>query len=80
MIKSVGFGKKRVDMSHEESCRYHREVHAPMAKRAIGPHRLKKYIGRYVDKAFSLDGKILPELPWDMVVFEWLTYTFHNRS
>ncbi len=73
MIKSIGFGRKRIGMSHDESCRYHREVHAPMAKRTLGARGLKKYVGYYVDKAFTLSGDALPELPWDRVVLEWLT-------
>lgn len=73
MIKSIGFGKKSAAMSHEESCRYHREVHAPMAKRLLGPRGLTRYVGYYVDKAYSFTGKALPELPWDRIVPEWFT-------
>lgn len=73
MIKSIGLGKRNPGMSHEESCNYHRDRHAPMAKRLLGPRGLTKYVGYYVDQGFTLSGEPLPELPCDRVVFEWLT-------
>jgi hypothetical protein len=76
MIKSVGFGKKRIGMSHEECVKYHIEKHAPFGRRVAGPLGLSKYIGYYPDKALSLDGKVLPELPWDLIVPEWYTDEF----
>ncbi len=79
MIKTVGLGKKRIGMSHEESVKYHREKHAPFGRRVAGPLGLKKYIGYYPDEAFSLDGKPLPELPWDLIVPEWFTDEFFNN-
>jgi hypothetical protein len=60
-------------MTHEESCRYHREVHAPRGKQVLGGRGLERYIGYYADQAFSMAGVELPELPWDRVVLEWLT-------
>lgn len=79
MIKIVGFGKKRTGMSHEESVRYHIEKHAPFGRRAAAHLGMLKYIGHYPDKAFSLEGKVLPELPWDRIIVEWFTDEFFNN-
>ncbi len=76
MIKAVGFARKPIGMSNEESNRYHRDIHAPMGKRLVGNRGLEKYIGYYVNEAFSLDGNILPELPWDRLVLESYTDEF----
>ena len=56
--------------------RYHIEKHAPFGKRAAAHLGMLKYIGRYPDQAFSLEGKVLPELPWDRIVVEWFSDEF----
>lgn len=79
MIKIVGFGKKRIGLSREECVKYHIENHAPFGRRVAGPLGLKKYMGYYPERALSLDGKVLPELPWDFIVPEWFSDEFFNN-
>jgi hypothetical protein len=76
MIKTVGFGQRRVGMSHDDCVNYHIRNHAPFGRRVAGPRGLTKYIGYYPDAAYSLDGKRLPAISWDFIVPEWFTEEF----
>lgn len=79
MIKSVGVGRRRSGMTHEECVQYHREVFSPLGKSVIGHRGLEKYIAYYVDQAFTLEGEQLAESPWDMVVVESYTEEFWQQ-
>jgi hypothetical protein len=78
MIKTVGLGKRRADLSHDECVQYHINHHAPFGKRAAGPRGMTKYVGYYPKAAYDLDGKPLAEVPWDFIVPEWFTEDFFN--
>lgn len=73
MIKLIGMARKREGMSHDACVKYHQEKHAPWGKRLMGPKGLVKYSACYVDEAYTLEGAVLPERPWDLIVPEWYT-------
>lgn len=79
MIKTVGFGKKRVDMSLYESQRYHIEKHAPFGKEVAVPLGMTRYVGYYPQEAFTLYGKKLATMPWDFVIPEYFTDEFFQN-
>jgi hypothetical protein len=79
MIKTVGFGQKRIGMSHDDCVAYHINNHAPFGRRAAGPRGLSRYIGYYPEAAYSLDGKRLPAISWDFIVPEWFTEDFFSN-
>ena len=79
MIKTVGFGKKRVGMSLHDSQRYHIEKHAPFGKEVAVPLGMTRYVGYYPQEAFNLNGKKLASMPWDFVIPEYFTDEFFQN-
>jgi hypothetical protein len=73
MKKIVGLARKSSSMTHDEAVKYHREVHAPWGKRLLNNRGFVKYYAYYVDEAYAIEGSVLAELPWDLIVPEWYT-------
>jgi hypothetical protein len=65
--------RKRNGVNHEDLVKYYQDKHACFEKRLMGPRGLEKYSAYYVDKAYSMIGGVLPELPWDLIVIQLYT-------
>lgn len=76
MIKTVGFGKKRIGMSLIDAQNYHIQNHAPFGKRVAQPLGMSRYMGYYPHAAYDLQANTIAELPWDFVVPEYFSDDF----
>jgi hypothetical protein len=70
MIKTMGFGRRRESLSHEDCINHHRETHSKLGQEQAA--HLGKYVMYYFSEALSGSGSAIGDLPWDMAEVAWI--------